>query len=626
MLLSKNSNVEIIISNNPTSREVFASQELEKYLKLIFNANVKTIKDDQISINLRFIIGGPERNAKTAEYLTEEQFKTQVPGPEGMLIKCVDERTIIIAGSSWNAGEVERGTIYGVYEFLERFCGCSLASFSNPSVDAGEYVPQLESIDLSGISYVKACADRPYRTAIIQYADSAGDPEKELNIPFFDWLVKNKYNRILTWTSIYNHFKKNGMIAELERRGLRFTVGHHESSRLFLPAYGNEDFPEHYYETHPEYFKLQSDGTRFVNMDPRGQLVYCSRNQNAIKEVAKNVNDWLTQNPMVDILAFWPNDGVHEQCTCPECSKYTKTENYCYFVNEIAKIVKPNHPNIKFDLLIYVDLWDCPEGMKLDPSMIIDESTWYKTGLRSVGKPDGSCLNGTHFEENLLKWRATGAQVVYYDYYMGVYSLRQRWIPMADEIQAIWKNFIAKDIMGAGTQIECFSMWNHLLNYYSFARTGYDTTLTLEDNIASLTKIYGEGASEMAEIFRELEHIMDGQVEITSCGHYLMEHVDKEKIYARFERAFTLAQTPRARNNIRLTRMVFRYSDLETQDPESKNTAYKSVFDKYVDETGELAKMTEYDSFWKNNPGYAITIPLESKKTNFVPDKWYLFE
>ena len=105
-----------------------------------------------------------------------------------------------------------------------------------------------------------------------------------------------------------------------------------------------------------------------------------------------------------------------------------------------------------------------------------------------------------------------------------------------------------------------------------------------------------------------------------------MENVDKAKIYERFERAFLLAETPRERNNLRLTRMVFRYSDLETQDPASRNEKYASVFDNYVDESGELAKMTEYDSFYKNNPGYAITIPLSSAKTNFIPDKWYLFE
>ncbi len=626
MKILNGSNVQIVLPKEPTLREQFASEELSKYLKAMLSANVSIVFDNEEITENAFLIGGPERNEKTAKFITEQDFKSIVSGPEGMLIKAVSDNVVIIAGSSWHAGECERGTIYGVYEFLERFGGCSLSAFSHPEVDAGEFVPTLKELDLSGINYVKPFADRNYRTAIIQYADAAGDPEKELNLPFFDWLIKNRYNRILTWTSIYEAFKKNGLLYEIERRGLRFTVGHHESSRLFLPAYGNEYFREHYYETHPEYFKLEKDGKRYENMSPLGQWVYCSRNENAIKEVAKNIKSWLKLNPNVDILALWPNDGIHDQCTCENCQKYTKTENYCYFVNEIAKIVNAEYPNVKFDLLIYVDLWVAPNGIKLEPSIIIDEATWAEEGLRSVGKPDGSCLAGTDFETNLLKWRKTGAEVVYYDYYMGVYPQRQRWIPMADELQSLWKRFIEKDIMGSGTQIECFNMWNHLLNYYAFARIGYDTSINLDSAIKSLTKIYGNGAQIVGEIMHELEDVMDGQVDIIKCGHYLMEHIDKEKIYAKFEKAFELCDSARARNNLRLTRMAFRYTDLETQDPESLNEKYKSVFDGYLDETGELAKMTEFDSFYKNNPGYAITIPLSSKKTNFVPDKWYIFE
>lgn len=625
MKLSQSSIISILLPRDATSRERFASEELKKYLQQMLGATVK-ITHGKCDTDAQFIIGNPERNYACTEYISVEEFKNTVPGPEGMMIRSYGENTVIIAGSYGNVGEYERGTIYGVYEFLERFCSCTLAAFSHPDVDAGEIIPQLKTLDLSDINYVKKCADRPYRTAIIQYADAAGDPDKVLNIPFFDWLVKNRYNRILTWTSIYDHFKNTELLSEIERRGLGLTVGHHESSRLFLPAYGNEYFPEKYYETHPEFFKLQKDGTRFLNQDPWGQWVYCSRNREALEAVANNINDWLDKNPSVDILAMWPNDGISEQCTCSECSKYSKIENYTYFVNEIAKLVKPKHPNIKFDLLIYVDLWECPEGIKLEPSIMIDESTWHVNGLRRTGKPDGSCLNGTHFEQNLLKWRNAGAEVVYYDYYMGIYSLRQRWIPMADELQPIWKNFVKVGVSGSGTQIECFNIWNHLLNFYTFARTGYDTEISLERSINSLCRLYGKGGETVAEVFTELEELLDGQVEIPDCGHFLMENVDKEKIYSKFEQAFSLAETPRERNNLRLTRMVFRYSDLETQDPASRNEKYESVFDDYVDESGELSKMTEFDSFYKNNPGYAITIPLSSKKTNYVPDKWYLFE
>jgi hypothetical protein len=329
---------------------------------------------------------------------------------------------------------------------------------------------------------------------------------------------------------------------------------------------------------------------------------------------------------MVDILALWPNDGIFPQCTCPDCAKYSKVENYCHFINSVAKLVNKVHPHLRFDMLIYVDLWDCPEGMRLEPSILVDEATWHDSGLRATGKPDGSALNGTHFEENLLKWKQTGAEVVYYDYYMGIYGVRQRLLPMADEVQAIWKNFIAKGISGAGTQIETFNLWNHLLNFYTFGRTGYDTSLSVRDTAAAVASLCGKSAPVVRDILLEGERLVDGQLPLHKCATMLMESIDKKAIYDAYERAFALADSPRARNNLRLLRMVFRYSDLEAAEEASKDKKYDRIKTNYVDASGELAFMTRFDSFYKNNPGYGIAFPLASDEKDFAPDKWYIFE
>lgn len=626
MQLTKADRITIVIPKEATPREQFAAEELQKYLALMLDNRAAICDDTACHDGFCFLIGGPERNRQSATCLSEPAFRAAVPGPEGMLLRAVNAQTVLIAGSSWHEGECERGTLYGVYELLERYCGCVLAAYSHPDADAGEIVPRKDVLALEDVDYCKPCADRPYRTAIVQYEDSAGNPARELNLPFFDWLVKNRYNRFLTWTSIYEYFKKKDMLKEFDRRGIRFTVGHHESSRLFLPALGNEYFPEHYYETHPEYFKLQSDGTRFFNKDPWGQWVYCSRNEDAIRTVAENIITWVSDNPMVDVLALWPNDGIFEQCSCPACAKHSKVENYCYFINGVAKLVGKVHPHLRFDMLIYVDLWDCPAGISLEPSILVDEATWHSTGLRTTGKVDGSSLGGTHFEENLLKWKRTGAEVVYYDYYMGIYGVRQRWLPMADEVQAIWKNFIAKGISGAGTQIETFNLWNHLLNFYTFGRTGYDTSLSVRDTAAAVASLCGKAAPVVRDILLTGERLVDGQLPLHKCATLLMEQIDKNEIYGAYERAFALADTPRARNNLRLLRMVFRYSDLEAAEEASKDKKYERIKSNYVDASGELAYMTRFDSFWRNNPGYGIAFPLESEEKGFVPDKWYLFE
>lgn len=625
MRLSKNSAVSIVVPKKATSRESFACEELKKYLLMIFEGISVEITDSPLH-GASIIIGGPEHNEAAARYISEEAFDKAVPGPEGMMIKSFGDDVILIAGSSKNPNECERGTIYGVYEFLERFLGCSLSAYINPGVAGGEFVPSLDEKELRGVEYIKPQADLKYRTAIIQYADAAGNPVHEFNIPFADWLVKNRYNRILTWSSVYESYKKEGMLEEAERRGLRFTVGHHESSQLFLPPHGNEYFPEHYEETHPEFYKLKANGERFKVDGFYGQWIFCSRNRRLIETVSNNIIDWIYKNPSVDIVAFWPQDGVDEQCACEKCSKHSKVSNYTFFLNEVAKRVSAVHPNVKIDMLVYVDLWNCPDGQKLEPSLIVDEATWHSKGLRNAGNPDGSGIIGTVCED-LMKWHKVGAEVVYYDYYMGVYPARQRYIPIADEVQALCRHYVKEGVLGTATQIECFNLWNHIFNFFTFARTAYDTELSMEDNLKVFSRIFGAAAPYVEEIIRMAESCLDGRATIMNAGIYLMEHIDREKVYALYEKALDSADSAAARNNVRMMRMEFRYTDVEVEENRKKDPEepYASLR-KYEDPTGELAFMTRFDSFKHNDPGYGITIPVDCEDKGFVPDRWYSFE
>ena len=624
MTISANSDINIVIPQTPTPRESFAAEELCTFLGKIFSATPVVSSEPSDGVN--FIIGAPCRNVHAASLISDKEFESLVPGPEGMMIKNFGNN-ILIAGSNGDDTENERGTIYAVYEFLERYLGVSFAAYVNPDISGGDYIPEYEAIELENIEYIKPFSDLKYRTAIVQYADAQGDPIHGFNVPFFNWLIRNRYNRILTWCGIYDGYKKNGMLQEAEKRGIRFTVGHHASSQMFLPPFGNECFPEHYYETHPEYYKLKSDGTRYKPDGFFGQWIFCSRNEDLINTISDNIINWIAQNPMVDIIAFWPNDGMDEQCGCDDCKKHTKVANYTYFQNSVAKRVAKVYPYVKIDMLVYVDLWECPDGQKLEPSLIVDEATWHDTGLRKPGKPNGGGIIGTLFEDNLLKWHNVGAEVVYYDYYMGVYPARQRLIPMADEIQALSKRYLEKGIMGTGTQIECFNMWNHIFNYYCFARTAYDTSLSMEDNLDRFTRIFGNGAEYVKEIIRTCEECLDGQESIMTAGKYLMLNIDKEKVYALYEKAFEAAITPAQRNNVRMMRMAFRYSDVECAESTVKPAPPYSSLRKYEDPTGELYFMSRFDSFKHNNPGYGITIPVDCAPTDkFTPDKWYEFE
>ena len=629
MRLSKNSQVSIVLPAAATAREQFAAEELAKYLKAMFSGIGVSVADDSCpGEGNQILLGGPERNCRTAEYISEVQFDAQIPGPDGMLIQSFGDNVLVCAGSSKNPNECERGTIYAVYELLERYFGCSLSAISNPEFQGGEYVPVLDTWEMAELHYEKAKADIPYRTGIVQYNYPMASALHPLTMPFFDWLAKNRYNRILLWAGTYETHKKAGIIEEAARRGLRFTVGHHQSSCLFIPPHGNEYFSEEYYKTHPEFYRLQEDGTRFEPVDDWGQWIFCSRNEELVEQMAKNICTWISQNPAVDTVALWPHDGMAPQCVCPECSKYSKVENYTWFLNQVAKRVRQVHPHVNIDMLAYVDLWICPEGLHLEPNIVVQEATWHATGLRKIGKPDGSCLNGTMFEQDLLRWKDAGAQVAYYEYYMGVYPARQRYMPAADELQSLYKRMMEVGIRGSGTQVECFNLWNNIFNFYCFGRTAYDTGLSLQENLRKFSLIFGEGAPYIEQIITEMEAKLDGEQTIMTAGLQLMRDIDMEPIHALLQKAMEAAGTPGARNNVRMLRMALRYSELECKNTQIKDDTRYSDLEVCSDPTGELYYMSHtFDSYHYNETGCGIMLPLDcEKEADFIPDAWYAFE
>ncbi len=629
MIISKEnqSKVSIIIPANATSREVFAASELKKYIYLICKAEISVITDADTPTEFKLLIGGPERNAVTKKYISEAEFDAMVPGPEGVLLYTHAD-AFIVAGSSKNKNECERGTVYAVYELLERYLGCSLAAYSKKGVEAGEYIKTAKSIDLTNISYRKACSDVPYRAVVAQYSVEDSEPmTHELNIEFWDWLCKNRYNYVYTWNAVYEHLKNIGMLDEALKRGILFKVGHHDAINTLLPQRGNKYFSEHYYETHPEYYRLNEDGTRFEMVDDWGQMVLCSRNMEMIEQMANNLIEWFNQNPQVKIYALLNKDGTAPQCVCDKCRGYSKSENYVFMINEIAKRVAQKHPDVLINMLAYTDLWQVPEGVKLEPNVSVTEATWHITGLRTVGKPDGSTLAGTFFEENLLEWKKAGANVSYYDYFMGVYPGRQRYLPMADEMQAMCKRFMEKGIDGTETQFEVYNLWNNIFNFYTYGRTAYNTGLSMEDNLDVFCRIFGKGAPFIAENIRYAESVMDGQNEIMRAGIYLMNHIDKERMYDGFEKALNAAKFPLHRNNIRLMRMAFRYSDIECREEfENDESGYRFLKLYKIPERGELLYLRDHFDSYVSCSGYGIMIPVDGEDNGFTPDKWVEFE
>ncbi len=601
MKLYNGMQVAVSLPQEPTKIETFAGEEIKKYLQKIFGEVTFADKAE-----LCVIIGGPERNEQAKAVITEEEYAEKVPGTEGFIYK-IQGNTAILAGNT-------TGQLYAVYEFLEQEFGCCFGAITLPNTPTGEIVPACAEKDLADTVRFKTDADLHYRMASVQYG-TAGSPDRKATIPFIDYLAKNRFNRIQTWVSVYQEMKKLGLLEELGKRGIRVTVSNHQVLGFFLPFEGNEEFPTAYAKEHPDFFKVMVDGRRQTSVPRKywGQWYLCSRNRACIEEMAKNMNDWLDRNPIVDTIAICPNDGVSRQCQCGYCSKYTKTENYLYFANEVAKLLKERHAERKVDVVIYLDIWGCPKGTQLCENAEVKVATWTRKGLRHVGKPDGSCLIDSHIMPMMHEFRGSGSEVVIYEYYMGNYDNLQAVMPAADEMQSISRYYKKHTFSGSGTQVESFNVWNNILNFYTFARTHYDSERTLEKNIREMCRLFGAGAEPITEILRIYEDTMDGQIPINQTGKWFALNVDKDTVYALFEKAFSLAESPLYRNNVRLMRMAFHYTILLTVDTEEAKQ-----------ELGAMA--THFDGFNINDPGFGISMDVEYRNEELPDDKWYRIE
>jgi hypothetical protein len=285
-------------------------------------------------------------------------------GQEGFVMRTQGERVYIIGGRP-------RGTLYGVYQFLEDYLGCRWYA---PAVSN---IPTQLTITLPAINRTVTPAFA-YREPYYTHAQNG------------DWAARNRANS-----------RNAALLAEHGGKIVypQDYFGH--SAHTMLP-------PAQYFAAHPEYYALYHG--------ERAQHDLCYTNPAIVPIAIAAVRKTLKEHPETDIISVSQMDGEFI-CECPNCQAMMAREGsysgpVLHFVNQVARAIAEEFPHVLVDTLAYLHTMQPPKMLKPEPNVVVRVCS-----MRACySHPKTACPVNEPFLKALTGWCNIAPHVYVWDY------------------------------------------------------------------------------------------------------------------------------------------------------------------------------------------------------------------
>lgn len=292
----------IVVAPDAIPSEKYAAEEFQGVLEQAAGFKLPIAPQPLRAAHNIFI--GPSR----AMEASSAAFSVKDLGEEGLRIRITEDNLAIGGGRP-------RGTLYGVYEFAERYLGARFLTHDHTFVPKNPH----RRLPCETWSYVP-----PFTFRWSYYSETAAHPALAARL------------RVNTVT----HSEKLGGATPQN------LISHSLNHLLPVEQYGRE---------HPEYFALVG-GERKLKMDGGGPEV-CVSNPEVIEIVAQNVIKDLDQYPQLKNYSVSQNDN-DAYCRCENCEAINRREgtpmgSHLAFVNAVAERVEKKHPGVKIGTLAY---------------------------------------------------------------------------------------------------------------------------------------------------------------------------------------------------------------------------------------------------------------------------------
>ena len=520
----------------------YAASEFDRLMKEISGAQT-------LNPTIQVVLGVSEQHGISEECVKEL-------GDDGFRI-CVLEDTVIIAGG-------QRGLIYGVYAFFEKFLGVRYLTSEEWHIPKRSVV-SVEPCDIT---------EKPAFLYRHTFYHDAHNPS---------FAVPNRLNG--------DHMRSGSFNRRAAGDVIKYGVGFvHTFDKLI---------PDSMFDEHPEYFPM-IDGERQKGMFRQR----CLSNPDVLAITIEKVKEAFRADDSVRIASVSQNDTAEDgfYCTCPECQKVLDEEgapsgSVLRFVNSVADAIKDEFPNRFIDTLAYRYTRKAPLKTKPRDNVIIrlcSIECCFSHTFEDCDelRPDGKVRNQT-FVEDVEAWSAISKTLYVWDYIVNFLHYLTPY-PNLHCLQKNMQFFASHHVDGVFSQ-GCGDMARSELCHlraYLVAKLLWDPFCDIEAHAREFITLFYKGAAPMVMQYLKLIYT---QLEKTKTHISLYtdpnpDYLTKELLNACYEcmdRAALLADDEKVLQRVGLVRLNLDYAHLLLYPSEIREEREKQVDD-------FMAKMKKY--------------------------------
>ncbi len=452
------SNYVIVISETASPSEKHAADELKSFLKEISGADLSIVTDSGALRSHEIILGD---NLHLKQLNAEIDFDAL--GDDGFNIR-TEGNYLIVAGGK------QRGTMYGVYTFLEDYLGCR---WFHPEVSR---VPTRQRIEIGAINDTQ--------TPIIASRDTHYFVGEDA-----DWAARNKIN---------GHHAHG--LTDKHGGRIRFASPMYHTFYRLMPS-GVHHGVQEYFKEHPEYY-AEVNGER---VGEYAQL--CLTNPEVVRIAIETVKRWIREQPDRTIFTVSQND-YGGWCECENCRAVDKREeshmgSLLQFVNQVAEAIEKEHPDKYISTLAYAYSRKPPKNVRPRRNVLVRLSDIECC----FSHPLGTCTFSRNpsapvsVVDDIKKWSEISDQLFIWDYVINF----QHWLAPHPNLYVLKPNmqfFVKYGVKEMFPQADPFNPMGEFseLRAYLLAKLMWNPNFDVDKGVGEfLDAYYGSAARPILE-------------------------------------------------------------------------------------------------------------------------------